>query len=86
MEPTGIAALVAELTDARERLRSIAGRVAIAADSSPRREASGWEGLASDAYQSALDHLAREIEGARELLRSAGDLFGAALFELAGHD
>jgi uncharacterized protein YukE len=79
------AGVTAELEQARSQLRSIAGRVADAGESAPHRDASGWDGLAAHAYQRSLDQLGREIEAAQQLLRSATDLVGAALFELGGH-
>jgi uncharacterized protein YukE len=84
-ELAGAAGVSATLEQARHQLRSIAGRVADAAQSAPHREASGWDGFAARAYQHQLDQLGRELEGAQELLRSATDLVGAALFELGGH-
>lgn len=85
MELVASAAVAIELEQARDRLRVVAGRVADAAQSAPHRDASGWDGLAAHAYQASLDRLTRELEGAQELLRSATDLLGAAVFELAGH-
>ena len=74
-----------ELTQARDELRLVANRVAQASDEAPRRDASGWSGPASAAYQRGLDQLRRDIGAAHELLRSAIDLTNAALFELGGH-
>lgn len=85
VELAGALAVATELEQARDRIRLISGRVADAAQSAPRRDASGWDGPAASAYQGALDRLARELEGVQELLRSATDLLGAALFELGGH-
>jgi uncharacterized protein YukE len=84
-EPAATAALSVELAQTRDQLRLIAARIAEAATSAPRREASGWNGLAADAYQRALDQLARELEATQQLVRSATDLMGAAVFELGGH-
>ena len=81
----GIASVVAQLEQAREQLTAISRRVAVAAHAAPRRDASGWAGLAAEAYQRSLDQLARELEVAQELLRSATDLTEAALFEVGGH-
>ena len=78
-------AVMAELEQAREQLRSISHRVAEAALAAPRHDASGWHGFAAWAYQRALDQLTRELDVAGELLRSAIDLTGAAVFELGGH-
>jgi hypothetical protein len=78
-------AVTIELTQARDELRLIADRVTAAYDAAPRRDASGWRGPASNAYQHGLDQLRRDIEGALELLRSAIDLTNAALFELGSH-
>jgi uncharacterized protein YukE len=85
MELAGAIAVATEIEQARDRLRLISGRVADAAHSAPRRNASGWDGPAASAYQGSLDRLSRELEGVQELLRSATDLMGAALFELGGH-
>jgi uncharacterized protein YukE len=85
MELVGTVAVASELEQARDRLRLVAGRVADAAQSAPRRQASGWHGPAASAYQGSLDRLSRELGGVQELLQSATDLLGAALFELGGH-
>jgi hypothetical protein len=85
VELVGTAAVSAELEQALDQLRSISRRVADAAIVAPRRDASGWDGLAALAYQRSLDQLAHELEVAQELLRSATDLTAAALFELGGH-
>jgi uncharacterized protein YukE len=85
MELAGAGAVATELEQARERLRLISGRVADATHAAPRRDASGWAGPAASAYQDSLDRLFRELEGVQELLRSATDLLGAAVFELGGH-
>jgi uncharacterized protein YukE len=84
-ELVGPVAMSGELEQARNRLRVLSERVADAVQSAPRRDASGWDGLAAHAYQHALDRLARELEGSQELLRSATDLLSAALFELGAH-
>jgi uncharacterized protein YukE len=84
-ELSAAAGVSVELEQARRQLRSIAGRVEDAARSAPRRDASGWDGPAAHAYQHALDQLGRELASGQELLRSATDLVGAALFELGGH-
>ena len=84
-ELDGGAEVCAELEQAVRQLRSISGRVADAAIAAPRRDASGWDGLAAWAYQRSLDELARDLEVAGELLRSATDLTTAALFEVGGH-
>jgi uncharacterized protein YukE len=81
----GSAAVVADLEQARAQLSAITHRLAQAAAAAPRRDASGWDGPASWAYQSSLDALSRDLEGAQELLRSAGDLTAAALFEVGAH-
>jgi uncharacterized protein YukE len=83
MAATG--ALSVELAEARDQLRLVAARIAEAATTAPRREASGWNGPAADAYQRALDQLARELEAVQQLVRSATDLMSSAVFELAGH-
>jgi hypothetical protein len=85
MELAGTVAVAAELEQARDRLRLISVRVADAVHAAPRRDASGWAGPAASAYQGSLDRLSRELEGVQELLHSATDLIGAALFELGGH-
>jgi hypothetical protein len=85
MELAGAVAVATELEQARDRLRLVAGRVADAAHAAPRHDASGWDGPAASAYQGSLDRLSRELEGVQELLRSATDLLGAAVFELGGH-
>lgn len=85
VELAGIAAVSAELEQTLDQLRSISRRVADAAVAAPRRDASGWDGLAAWAYQRSLDRLAQDLEVARELLRSATDLTAVALFELGGH-
>ena len=84
-ELDGAAAVTTELGLALDQLRAISGRVAAAATSAPRRDASGWDGLAAWAYQRSLDELSRDLDTARELLRSATDLTALALFELGGH-
>ncbi len=78
-------AVASELEQALHQLRSISGRVADVASAAPRRDASGWDGLAAWAYQHALDQLSRDLEVAQELLRSATDLTALGLFELGGH-
>jgi uncharacterized protein YukE len=78
----GTTAVAAQLEQARDQLRSISHRVSEATLAAPRRDASGWDGLAAWAYQRSLDRLARELETAQELLRSAGDLTQLALFEV----
>ena len=85
MELASAVAVATEIEQARDRLRLIAGRVSAAAQSAPHRDASGWDGPAAVAYQGALDRLTHDLSGAQELLRSATDLLGAALFELGGH-
>ena len=80
----GTLALVTQLEQARDQLAAISRQVAEAAQAAPRRDASGWQGLAAQAYQHALDELSRELERAQALLRSATDLTAAALFEVAG--
>ena len=84
-ETEGAAAVSAELEEARRQLSTISRRVAEAAMAAPRRDASGWSGLAAWAYQRSLDELSRELQVAQELLRSATDLTTVAVFELGGH-
>ena len=84
-ELDGTAAVSAELEQAVHQLRSISRRVADVSIAAPRRDASGWDGLAAWAYQRSLDDLSRDLEVAEELLRSATDLTTAALFEVGGH-
>ena len=84
-ELDGTAAVSAELEQALHQLRSISRRVADAAMTAPRRDTTGWDGLAAWAYQRSLDELSRDLEVAEELLRSATDLTAAALFEMGGH-
>jgi hypothetical protein len=74
-----------ELAHARDQLRLVSARIAEAAAAAPRREASGWNGLAADAYQRALDQLGRELDAAQQLVRSATDLISSAVFELDGN-
>ena len=81
----GTGAVASELEQAGQQLRSISHRVALAASRAPRRDASGWDGLAAWAYQHALDRLTRDLETAQALLRSAIDLTQLAVFEV-GHD
>jgi uncharacterized protein YukE len=78
-------ALSVDMVQARDQLRLVAARIAEAAASAPRREASGWNGLAADSYQRALDQLARELDAAQQLVRSATDLMSLAVFEVGGH-
>lgn len=79
------AAVLTELEHARDQLRSVTHRVAEAALAAPRRDASGWDGLAAWAYQVSLDRLGRDLDVAGELLRSATDLTALAVFELGGN-
>ena len=81
----GTAAVSGDLEQAREQLHAISRRVAEAAYAAPRPEASGWHGLAAWAYQRSLEQLARELEVAQQLLRSATDLTDAALYEVGEH-
>lgn len=85
LDTGGTAAVAAQLEQARERLTTISRRVEEAVQSAPRRDASGWSGLAAWAYQRSLDQLSRELQVATELLRSATDLTSLALFEASGH-
>jgi uncharacterized protein YukE len=79
------AAVASELEQAMHQLRAISRRLADAAVAAPRRDASGWDGLAAWAYQHSLDQLSRDLEVAQELLRSASDLTAVGIFELGGH-
>jgi uncharacterized protein YukE len=81
----GSASVAAELEHARMQLSGISRRVAEAAAAAPRRDASGWDGLAAWAYQHSLDRLSRDLEAAQALLRSATDLTAVALWEVGGH-
>jgi hypothetical protein len=78
------ASIIAELTQAFDRLVHLRLRVDAAAASAPHREASGWSGPAALAYQHGLNVLGREIAAASELLHSASDLMAAAVWEMGG--
>ena len=84
-ETTGFA-VAAGLRETRDRLTSARQRLNGVAHSVPRPDASGWSGPAGWAYQHSLALVAREVEAAVELLRSASDLTGAALYEVSHGD
>jgi transposase len=84
-EATGFA-IAGELRQTRDRLTFAGHRLVGTAESAPRPDASGWAGPAGWAYQHALAVVAREVEAAVELLRSAADLTSAALYEMGQGD
>jgi hypothetical protein len=79
------ATIIADLTEAFDRLVQLRLRIDGAASVTPHRDASGWSGPAAMAYQHGLDVLGREIAGASELLHSASDLLAAAVREMGGN-
>jgi hypothetical protein len=79
-------AIAADLRQTRERLTIARHRLVDTVALAPRPDASGWSGPAGWAYQHALAALARELEAALELLRSAADLTAAALYEVGQGD